>query len=226
MCKTLRRQLYEGLNRLLLYTRYPIVARRARPSASREQRCLAYKGCSDSQKVQPYLRNLDLESASMVVDKLLNGMCEESTKDKSQTCFVNVFELLKRIANMVDITLEKHDSYSYVMTEKQKQRYEENCDMLFGPIKAWDEASRGRMYGFDFIIDSSSWGNLVEKSSAFMENLFCKWPCKSGRGSFYPCCLKRILLYESLYSNLENFIRSLYRIQSTAANWSSRMLQN
>ena len=173
-------------------------------------------GCYDSREVQTWLRNLDLESASMVVDKLLHGMCEKSKKGKSQTCFDSVFEPLKEVASMVDATLEEHNAYTKG-TEKQKQRYEENCDMLFGPLKAWDEAASAEY--FEFESSESGWRQLFEKSSAFMENLYCKWPCKSGRGTLYPCCLKRILSDESIYSHLEKLIYSIYRIPSTTSHW-------
>ena len=43
------------------------------------------------------------------------------------------------------------------------------------------------------ITEGVEWIDFFNQSSAFMDNLYCKRPCKRDREALNSCCLKRLL---------------------------------
>ena len=172
--------------------------------------------CYDLPAFQTSLRNYDLESMSMLADKLLVGMCEKSRKNKSNICLDNIFEALKEVADMVEGTINEYNAYEEGTT-REKRILEEKCDRLFGPLRAWNDAKVENIeLEYDYFMHSEEgWAQLFNKTQAFMENLYCKWPCKKDRGTLYPCCFKRLLSDESIYPLIEKVILSIVRLPST-----------
>jgi len=168
--------------------------------------------CADFNTMQTYLRNLDLEALGAVWDKLVGGMCEKARRKGDDMCLDAVFEGLKEVADMVGGTIEDFSQWDDG-SEKEMRQLEERCDRLFGPLRAFIDAGDDEV-DMETINETHQdyWTMTLNRTSAFMDNLYCKWPCKKDRGSLFPCCMKRMLNDDSLYLHLERFVVSFVKL--------------
>lgn len=161
----------------------------------------------DMVKMQRVLRMLDFKALTKFTDRLMDGLCAET---RSGRCLNSIFAGFEEIAEMVENTIADYEDYDDG-DKKYKKKQEKRCDAFFGPMKTWGDSDVELDDGIDNGEDG--WDNIFERTSAFMNSLYCDKSCKKDRksGSLYPCCMQEMLQDKKLFKELEKFIVSVYR---------------
>lgn len=151
-------------------------------------------------------RNVDLKSAGRFFDRLLAGVCEETS---SGICLNSIFNVLEEIVEMGVNTVEDFDDYDSGDRKYQKNQ-EKRCDAMFSSYRAWEKDGRDPS-DFDGLSEEF-WQVALNMTAKTTNAFYCEKKCKKDRGALYPCCLRRMLEDEKMFDNVQRVIESVYKI--------------
>jgi len=151
-------------------------------------------------------RSVDAKSAGRFFDRLLAGVCEETS---SGICLNSILSSLEELVEMGVNTVEDFDDYDNGDRKHQKKQ-EKRCDAMFGPYRAWVKDGRDPT---DFSLgEEQFWEVMLNMTAKTTNALYCEKKCKKDRGVLYPCCLRRMLEDQKLFDNVEKVIESVYKL--------------
>jgi hypothetical protein len=150
-------------------------------------------------------RNIDTRSASKFFDRLMDGLCTETSDG---ICLDSIINMLEEVAGMAITTMENYDAYEEGDRKFQKSQ-EKRCDALYGPIKAWDKDDRDPDYADG---DEEWWEIILSKTADVANNFYCEKKCKKSRGPVYPCCMRRMMEDTKMFDNVARVIESIYKV--------------
>jgi len=150
------------------------------------------------------MRNVDVKSAAKVFDRLMTGLCAESS---SGLCVDSIFNGLEELADMIMNTVDDYEDYDDGDRKYQKSQ-EKRCDAVFASTRAWnkDEGVDGEPYS------EETWEELLNVTSAVTGAFYCEKKCKKSRGVMYPCCLRRMLDDDKMFDNVVRVVESVFKI--------------
>ena len=154
------------------------------------------------------MRNVDVKSFSKAFDRVLDGLCEESSHG---ICINSIINGLEKMLDLVTTTMEDFEDYDDGNRDFQKSQ-EKRCDALYGPLRAWTKDDRDLdEYHFQ---SEERVELLVNKTAAVSKAFYCKRGCKNdeSRTAMYPCCWRKMLEDKKLFDNLALAVESLYKI--------------
>jgi len=195
----------------------------------------------DIPNLQLGLRNLDLDALNKFFNKLIGGMCEETSSGK---CYNDLFSSVQHLAGLADNTLADSNYQRYYgenrweynrgtgrygtvdpplseeETARFKNRMKKNkCNNLFRVIDtAIDEADHE--FATNVGEDEDGWRSFFDGTQNIMSSLYCDRKCKTEIGeNLYPCCLKDMLNNKKMFDHLEAFILSIYKTPDIDLWW-------
>ena len=150
--------------------------------------------------------NIDVKSFSRVFDRLLAGLCEESSHGM---CINSIVNGLEKMLDLVNTTMEEYEDYDDGNRDFQK-RQEKRCDALFGPIRAWTKDDRD----LDYFEGEDQIELILNKTAAVSKAFYCKRGCRNdeSRTAMYPCCWRKMLEDKKLFDNIVQAGESLYKV--------------
>jgi len=162
------------------------------------------------------MRNVDVKAASRIIDRLMTGVCAESS---SGMCLNSIFNGLEKLAELGQNTLNSFEDYNGGDRKFQKSQ-EKRCDALFSSVRAWTKDDRE----IDYHEGEERWELIFNKTSAVPKAFYCDKRCKKDatRSAMYPCCLRQMLEDDKLFNNVEKLIESIYKVvpaMSSSYEW-------
>jgi hypothetical protein len=165
-------------------------------------------GLADEYTVVAYgrlMRNLDLKSLSKFFDRLMGGLCAESSNGM---CLDSIFNGFEELADLLMTTVEDYEAYEDGDLKYRKSQ-EKRCDALFGPIRTWMNDDRVLEWEDD---ELGVWEVILNKTAAVTNTFYCQKRCRKTRGSMYPCCLRKMMDDEKMFDNVARVVESWYKI--------------
>jgi len=153
------------------------------------------------------VRNVDVKTISKVFDRVLAGLCEESSHGM---CINSVINGMEEMLDLVTNTMEDYEDYDDNDDDRSYQKSQERrCDALFGPIRTWTQDDRD----MDYYEGEELFQLLFEKTSDVSKAFYCQKGCKKdvSRTAMYPCCWRRMMEDKNLFDNIVKFTESIYR---------------
>ena len=152
------------------------------------------------------MRNIDVKSFSKAFDRVLAGLCEESSHGM---CINSIFNGLEKMLDLVTTTMEDFEDYDDGNKDFQKSQ-EKRCDALYGPLRAWTKDDRD----LDYFEGEDQIELVLNKTAAVSKAFYCKRGCKNdeSRTAMYPCCWRKMLEDKKLFDSFALAVESLYRV--------------
>lgn len=147
------------------------------------------------------LRNLDTDAIRKTADRLLDHLCE---KTGSGLCINSIAKVAGRVGDFWENTFV-YDIHNFWETmeggdEEGGIEIMKKCDTFWYVFQNVESEYSGSV--------AETFYNLGRYSNAF----FCDEYCQEKRGTFYPCCMQKMLNDKKMWDSLHKAIESYYRV--------------
>ena len=152
-------------------------------------------------RVQIALRNLDTDALRRTASRLLDHLC---AKTNSGMCINSIAKVAGRVGNFWENTFV-YDIHNFWETmeggdEEGGIEIMKKCDTFWYVFQNVESEYSGSV--------AETFYNLGRYTNAF----FCDEYCQEKRGTFYPCCMQKMLNDKKMWDNLHKAIESYYRV--------------